>query len=89
MDGEALTALWERRWPGSPPVGHEIDPGERDVWVRFHSLPRSKRHPETERVSSYGWVARTAFSAAAACSRTQKDATRHSSARCTSPAAPR
>ncbi|MFE5586809.1 hypothetical protein [Kitasatospora sp. NPDC056531] len=49
MDGEALTALWERRWPGSPPVGHEIDPGERDVWVRFHSLPRSKRHPETER----------------------------------------
>ncbi|MFF7989251.1 hypothetical protein ACFZDG_05560 [Kitasatospora xanthocidica] len=48
VDREALTALWERRWPGSEPVGHEIDQGERDVWVRFHSLPESKRYPDDE-----------------------------------------
>nr|WP_223243163.1 hypothetical protein [Streptomyces sp. CBMA123] len=41
--------MWERRWPGSPPVGHEIDGSARDVWVRFHSLPGSKRYPGDER----------------------------------------
>ncbi|MGA5819321.1 DUF3885 domain-containing protein [Kitasatospora sp. NPDC094028] len=49
MDLAELTARWDRRWPGSLPVGHEIDAGERDVWVRFHSLPESKRYAEDER----------------------------------------
>ncbi|MFF4379769.1 hypothetical protein [Kitasatospora sp. NPDC001547] len=48
VDREALTALWERRWPGTEPVGYEIG-RERDVWVRFHSLPESKRYPDDER----------------------------------------
>ncbi|MFI6157873.1 hypothetical protein ACIBCA_34910 [Kitasatospora sp. NPDC051170] len=49
VESTALTALWERRWPGSTPVGHEIDGRAREVWVRFHSLPESKRYPDDER----------------------------------------
>ncbi|WP_030258010.1 MULTISPECIES: DUF3885 domain-containing protein [Streptomyces] len=48
VDMAALTALWERRWPGSAPVGHEIDARGGDRWVRFHSLPESKRYPDDE-----------------------------------------
>ncbi|MFJ9696102.1 hypothetical protein [Kitasatospora sp. NPDC101183] len=48
MDKAALTALWEQRWPGSPPIGHEIEDRGRERWVRFHSLPGSKRYPEDE-----------------------------------------
>ncbi|MFE4513898.1 hypothetical protein ACFRMQ_06815 [Kitasatospora sp. NPDC056783] len=44
----ALTALWERRWPGTEPIGWELGRGDRDVWVRFHSLPESKRYPDDE-----------------------------------------
>ncbi|WP_433512870.1 DUF3885 domain-containing protein [Nonomuraea sp. CA-143628] len=42
-----LSARWQSRWPDCPPVGHELrsDP---DCWVRFHSLPNSKRYAETE-----------------------------------------
>ncbi|MFD8783306.1 hypothetical protein [Kitasatospora sp. NPDC059599] len=49
VDLEALTGRWERRWPGSLPVGHELDERGRDVWVRFHGLPDSKRYPGDER----------------------------------------
>ncbi|WP_316520150.1 DUF3885 domain-containing protein [Kitasatospora brasiliensis] len=48
-DREALTALWERRWPDTEPVGYELGRDERDTWVRFHSLPESKRYPDDER----------------------------------------
>ncbi|MFF8589067.1 hypothetical protein [Streptomyces althioticus] len=44
----ALTELWQRRWPLCLPVGHKIRGPYRDVWVRFHSLPESKRYPEDE-----------------------------------------
>lgn len=53
MDREALTALWERRWPDTEPVGFELGRA-RDVWVRFHSLPESKRYPDDEH--EYGIV---------------------------------
>ncbi|MFE6055601.1 hypothetical protein ACFQ6N_33050 [Kitasatospora sp. NPDC056446] len=49
MDRDALTALWERRWPGSMPIGHEIQERGGERWVRFHSLPESKRYPDDER----------------------------------------
>ncbi|MEU9041087.1 MULTISPECIES: hypothetical protein [unclassified Kitasatospora] len=49
MDREALTALWQRRWPGCEPVGNGLYSEGRDVWVRFHSLPESKRYPDDER----------------------------------------
>lgn len=41
-----LTHLWEQRFPGVPPVGHRIRGLER--WVRFHSLPESKRYADNE-----------------------------------------
>lgn len=43
-----LTELWQQRWPHCPPVAHELRHPYRDVWVRFHSLPNSKRYPENE-----------------------------------------
>jgi hypothetical protein len=44
----ALMALWQRRWPGCPPVGHLLRGCFQDVWVRFHSLPDSKRYAQDE-----------------------------------------
>ncbi|MDH6142679.1 MULTISPECIES: DUF3885 domain-containing protein [Kitasatospora] len=44
----ALTRLWERRWPDCPPVSYRLRGPYGDVWVRFHSLPESKRYPEDE-----------------------------------------
>ncbi|WP_455432262.1 DUF3885 domain-containing protein [Streptomyces pratensis] len=44
----ALTALWERRWPLCPPVGYKLRTPYRELWVRFHSLPESKRYAEDE-----------------------------------------
>ena len=43
----ALTARWGHRWPGVPPVGHELPGPLHDRWVRFHSLPGSKRYADT------------------------------------------
>ena len=45
----ALTARWERRWPGVLPIGHGLRYSVHDRWVRFHSLPGSKRIPSTSR----------------------------------------
>ncbi|WP_442819504.1 DUF3885 domain-containing protein [Streptomyces sp. NBC_01230] len=44
----ALTELWQQRWPHCPPVGYKLRDPYRDVWVRFHSLPKSKRYAENE-----------------------------------------
>ncbi|MGW0960188.1 DUF3885 domain-containing protein [Streptomyces gelaticus] len=46
--GTVLTDLWQRRWPDCPPVGYKLRDPYRDVWVRFHSLPESKRYAEDE-----------------------------------------
>jgi hypothetical protein len=39
---------WLHAWPSFRPIGHELrhDAGER--WVRFHSLPESRRYADTE-----------------------------------------
>ena len=47
-----LDDLWERRWPGSRPVADELRDTARASWVRFHSLPGSKRYPDDE--TEYG-----------------------------------
>ncbi|WP_196778171.1 DUF3885 domain-containing protein [Lentzea aerocolonigenes] len=47
MPDEELTRRWEESWPDCPPIGHELR-CEKDRWVRFHSLPESKRYPDTE-----------------------------------------
>ena len=44
----ALAALWRERWPSDPPVAHTFRSAYADRWVRFHSLPGSKRYPEFE-----------------------------------------
>lgn len=53
VDTAALTALWDERWPGCSKLPYELR-GVRDRWVRFHTLPGSKRYPETE--AEYGIV---------------------------------
>jgi hypothetical protein len=45
----ALTELWEQRWPTSRPIAHELPYTQADRWVRFHSLPGSKRYADNER----------------------------------------
>ncbi|WP_121717378.1 hypothetical protein [Streptomyces sp. E5N91] len=44
----ALAALWRARRPSGPPVAHTFRSAYADRWVRFHSLPGSKRYPESE-----------------------------------------
>jgi hypothetical protein len=47
VDVTALSQLWEQRWPGCPKVPYLLRRLQ-DRWVRFHTLPGSKRYPETE-----------------------------------------
>lgn len=39
---------WDREFPNCPPVGFLLRDAFRSRWVRFHSLPESKRYPEDE-----------------------------------------
>ncbi|MFK3670688.1 hypothetical protein ACI2IX_10990 [Leifsonia aquatica] len=41
-----LEAAWDREFPGVVPLLDNREPHRR--WVRFHSLPESKRYPETD-----------------------------------------
>ncbi|WP_405973797.1 hypothetical protein OG496_35340 [Streptomyces sp. NBC_00988] len=43
-----LAALWRERRPSGPPVAHTFRSTYANRWVRFHSLPGSKRYPECE-----------------------------------------
>ncbi|WP_327680934.1 DUF3885 domain-containing protein [Streptomyces sp. NBC_00467] len=45
---QLLARLWRERRPSGPPVAHTFRGTYADLWVRFHSLPGSKRYPETE-----------------------------------------
>jgi hypothetical protein len=45
-----LSAHWERHWPGSPTEADLLKARYTDRWVRFHSLPESKRYADTEAV---------------------------------------
>ncbi|WP_435828800.1 DUF3885 domain-containing protein [Saccharopolyspora shandongensis] len=47
MAGGDLFGLWQRRWPLCPPLAAGLKHAYRDRWVRFHSLPGSKRYPDT------------------------------------------
>ncbi|MFF5226164.1 hypothetical protein [Dactylosporangium sp. NPDC000521] len=53
VDTAALSALWDERWPGCSKLPYELR-GVRERWVRFHTLPGSKRYPGTE--AEYGIV---------------------------------
>ncbi len=47
IDPDLLAALWRERHPSAPPVAHTLRTRYADRWVRFHSLPDSKRYPES------------------------------------------
>lgn len=42
-----LTTTWQDRWQGVEPIGYLLREAYADRWVRFHSLPQSKRYAET------------------------------------------
>ena len=44
MDAADLTARWPTAWGDCRPIGHELRSCLHDRWVRFHSLPGSKRY---------------------------------------------
>jgi hypothetical protein len=37
---------WQERFPNCEPISHRVRDAFRERWVRFHSLPESKRYPE-------------------------------------------
>ncbi len=39
---------WELCYPGYHPVGYRLRISGATHWLRFHSLPRSKRHADTD-----------------------------------------
>jgi hypothetical protein len=39
---------WDREFPNCPPLGFQLRAVIPNRWVRFHSLPESKRYPEGE-----------------------------------------
>ncbi len=43
---EALTDAWQRNWPEVEPIGYLLRGAYPDRWVRFHSLPNSKRYAD-------------------------------------------
>ncbi|MFJ6483297.1 MULTISPECIES: DUF3885 domain-containing protein [unclassified Streptomyces] len=43
-----LTRVWQRHRPPGPLLPHELKTVYADRWVRFHSLPESKRYPDGE-----------------------------------------
>jgi hypothetical protein len=44
---ESLTTAWRTRWDRSP-IAYQLRGWHADRWVRFHSLPESKRYADTE-----------------------------------------
>jgi hypothetical protein len=44
----ALREFWDQTFPGVPPIPHRFREWFADRWVRFHSLPESKRYPDSE-----------------------------------------
>jgi hypothetical protein len=48
VEPQALSQLWDRKWPECPPFAHWLPGHYPDRWVRFHSLPESKRYPDSE-----------------------------------------
>jgi hypothetical protein len=43
-----MLADWDRCFPDCEPVAHHLPLAFPERWVRFHSLPGSKRYPENE-----------------------------------------
>ncbi|MAW80797.1 MAG: hypothetical protein CMI63_11200 [Parvularcula sp.] len=40
--------IWQKKFKDTPPVGYRLREQFYDRWLRFHSLPKSKRYPSTD-----------------------------------------
>lgn len=47
-DVDAFDHNWRSRWPHAKPIGNELRCSASSTWVRFHSLPDSKRYAENQ-----------------------------------------
>ena len=45
---DRLSAGWAKEWPQTPPIAFLLRDLYPERWVRFHSLPESKRYAETD-----------------------------------------
>lgn len=45
---EPFEAAWRRRYPNARPVGFMLRESGAQHWLRLHSLPESKRYPDTD-----------------------------------------
>jgi hypothetical protein len=43
-----MLECWDKAFSGCEPIGHQLKLRFAERWIRFHSLPESKRYPETE-----------------------------------------
>lgn len=43
----AMAEGWQRNWPNADPISHQLRVRYCDRWVRFHSLPESKRYADS------------------------------------------
>ena len=43
-----IVRAWQADFPDAPPVGHLVRHAHADRWLRIHSLPDSKRYPDTD-----------------------------------------
>jgi hypothetical protein len=48
MEHSDILPDWQRRFPGCEPIGYRLREAFPERWVRFHSLPGSKRYAENE-----------------------------------------
>lgn len=42
------SSTWSARWPGIEPISYDLRRSAKQTWVRFHSLPGSKRYASNE-----------------------------------------
>ena len=47
VETAALSMLWDERWPGCSKLPYELRHAS-DRWIRFHTLPGSKRYPGSD-----------------------------------------
>ena len=43
-----LDDYWNQQFDDAYPIAHSLRDSRRDCWVRFHSLPKSKRYPKSD-----------------------------------------
>lgn len=48
IEPEVLTQRWQTNWSTLAPIGYEVRGAADGHWVRFHTLPESKRYPDSK-----------------------------------------